>query len=72
MIDDPLASSSEAKLTNAYSIITMVIWGDGHISHYAAGDANWENEMKGRLFIMVALSFLPANFPQSSTMVGME
>jgi hypothetical protein len=49
MIDDPLPPKDEAKITNAYSIITMVVWGDGHISHYAAGDANWENELKGTL-----------------------
>jgi hypothetical protein len=45
VINMPL-SDTEAKLVNAVSIETMVAWTNGQISHFAAGDANWQNEMK--------------------------
>lgn len=45
VVNTPLRRA-RPKYTNAASIGTMVVWTDGQISHYAAGDANWENEMK--------------------------
>lgn len=39
-------TNKESKVANAASIGTMVVWTNGQISHYAAGDMNWENEMK--------------------------
>ncbi|PPJ51887.1 hypothetical protein CBER1_09060 [Cercospora berteroae] len=32
------------EITNAASIITILVWTDGHMSHYSAGDAQWEIE----------------------------
>lgn len=48
VVNTPLKKDA-AKYTNAASIGTIVVWTDGQISHYAAGDANWENEMKCKL-----------------------
>ncbi|GIZ45483.1 hypothetical protein CKM354_000864800 [Cercospora kikuchii] len=35
-----------SEITNAASIITLLVWTDGHMSHYSAGDAQWEIENK--------------------------
>ncbi|KAF7192539.1 hypothetical protein HII31_06130 [Pseudocercospora fuligena] len=37
-------ADTASELTNRASIITMTVWTDGHISHYSAGDAQWELE----------------------------
>ncbi|KAI5358084.1 putative ribonuclease Z/Hydroxyacylglutathione hydrolase [Septoria linicola] len=43
VVDKEIALSG-SELTNAASIITMAVWTDGHMSHYSAGDAQWDIE----------------------------
>lgn len=47
MIDRPVKVKVEAQNANAVSINTMVVWSNGQISQYAAGDAYWECELEG-------------------------